>query len=122
MPGAIVIPRASFLPLKEHDKHDIPGHAELRLDFADLATYELGEARQRERDSTISRWPTRRSEHGVKVLFADIAGDLMDEHIMPSKRQRTGSILATFRPRKRSQSQPRRSSRIELCSRSVVDE
>jgi len=61
MPGAVAIPLASFLPLKERDKHDIPGHAELRLDFAGLASYvELGEARQRERDSTISR----RQHHG----------------------------------------------------------
>lgn len=110
LPGAVAIPLASFLPLKERDSYDIPAHAELRLDFADLAGYvELGEARQRERDRTASRSPTpQQPEKRVRVLFADTAGAVVEEHTMPSKRRRTGSPPATARPRTRSQSEPTR--------------
>lgn len=113
LPGAVTIPLASFLPLRERDRYDIPAGTELRLDFADLASYvELGEARQRERDRTASRSPTPRPEQRVKVLFADVAGDIVEEHTLPSKRRRTGSVSATTGPRTRSQSRPRRSSRV----------
>lgn len=121
VPGAITIPLASFLPLKERDQHDIPAHAELRLDFSDLASYvALGEARQRERDESVSRSPTPQPKQRVRVLFADLDGAIVDEHVMPSKKRRTGSVGSVptvSRSRTRSQSKPRRSSRIESQGR-----
>lgn len=121
IPGTVTIPFASFLPLKECGKYDIPAHAELRLDFADLASYvALGETRQRERDENVSRSPTPQLEQRGKVLFADLDGAIVDEHVMPSKKRRTGSVGSVpivSRSRTRSQSRPRRSSRIESQGR-----
>lgn len=118
VPGTVNIPLESFLPLKERDQYNIPAHAELRLDFSDLASYvALGEARQRESDKSVSRSPTPQPKQRVRVLFTDVDGAIVDEHTMPSKRRRAGSTAMTSRPRTRSQSRPRRSSRIRSRSR-----
>lgn len=122
LPGTLTIPFVSFLPLEERSQHDVSAGAdtELRLDFADLASYvALGEARQRKEDKSLSRSPTPQPpEQRRKFFLRDLDGAITEEIIVPSKRRRTESVLpVTSRPVTRSQSRPRRSSRVQSRGR-----
>lgn len=115
LPGAVVIPLASFLPLQARDQHEIPSTASLRLGFADLVRFvEQGEARQRIADKSASRSPTP-TEPQFKIQFTDEAGAVEEEYTIPPKKRR--KTADTSRQRTRSQSQPIRSSRLASRSR-----
>lgn len=121
VPGELVLPFKSFLPLPEQAK--LPQNDEkVRLDFALLAELiQAAEKTQGVQDASVSPSPPSPAESQrppKKIKFVDLNTDTTRELQLPaSKRQRSSSGSAlSVSARTRSASQPRRSSRLRSLS------
>lgn len=121
VPGELVLPFKSFLPLSEQAK--LPQHDDkVRLDFALLAELvQAAEQTQGVQDASVSPSPSLTAESqrpAKKIKFVDLNRDTTREMELPAPKRRRGSSgsALSVSARTRSASQPRRSSRLRSFS------